>query len=689
MSHGFEPRTHVRSTSQNLVSTPEDPRPDSPEALHESNDTETALPAATKRSEVLRHVFPRSSQRSSGVNTQSATRAPKVEHGRNGLSSFRYPKPRVAFHRVITSFFHNSPTRSTQDPTPSETGSTASSMRPRANSLRDSIPSIEVVSPGTFLFSGPSLRSARSGSVSNTTSRLPSLTENGSGSFSLRRTRSESYSAESGQWLDDVILEPYVERGTTRPMSDILLGTSLSFEELEAPIPEDLDEDSHVSMDPVSHASHLEPLCLTAPLAKILMPYLGHAAWKALRLTCRSWHACVISAVPPKLPPAYNVPTEILQNIYQSLGPKDFNVARHTCQNWLRASLDKKLLISMLQRGGWWSSAEQNLNSRHAKTDINPIATDTSDEWFLSCRLSRECSLSSHWTGNGLSLPTDQKSFLEASLTHFDELADGRPSPDGRQSAGIVFTASICGQMLLVAKDTLIYVYRLQGTTLQAVTIIICPRRVLALSMDPSSGRNAVAALLEGRLGMVCELRNGNRYTYENSLEESLGKQKCDDNQISPPCLVSKSRGGDPNDRSSVSDDWLPGHSRPLRSSLEQPGVANFSSVDVQVGREAFSLHDTDNPQSYNLNWIDHTWNLMLRGASPLLRSHADPSQVLRMQRVPMEVDTSTFYRHLCSEDDPPRSVAICPQRRCVAFGCSAGIELHWVDALTGQSLSR
>ncbi|KAH8602917.1 hypothetical protein B0O99DRAFT_15511 [Bisporella sp. PMI_857] len=48
-----------------------------------------------------------------------------------------------------------------------------------------------------------------------------------------------------------------------------------------------------------------------------------------------------------------------------------------------------------------------------------------------------------------------------------------------------------------------------------------------------------------------------------------------------------------------------------------------------------------------------------------------------------------SLYRNLCSDDDPPRSVAICPQRRCVAFGCSAGIELHWVDALTGQDLNR
>ncbi|KAA8897199.1 hypothetical protein FN846DRAFT_783354 [Sphaerosporella brunnea] len=46
-------------------------------------------------------------------------------------------------------------------------------------------------------------------------------------------------------------------------------------------------------------------------------------------------------------------------------------------------------------------------------------------------------------------------------------------------------------------------------------------------------------------------------------------------------------------------------------------------------------------------------------------------------------------YRNLCTDDDPPRSVAICPQRRCVAFGCVGGIELHWVDALTGQDLNR
>ncbi|KAF8472857.1 hypothetical protein BDZ91DRAFT_635142, partial [Kalaharituber pfeilii] len=46
-------------------------------------------------------------------------------------------------------------------------------------------------------------------------------------------------------------------------------------------------------------------------------------------------------------------------------------------------------------------------------------------------------------------------------------------------------------------------------------------------------------------------------------------------------------------------------------------------------------------------------------------------------------------YKNICSDSDPPRSISICPQRACVGFGCQEGIELHWVDALTGQDLRR
>ena len=58
------------------------------------------------------------------------------------------------------------------------------------------------------------------------------------------------------------------------------------------------------------------------------------------------------------------------------------------------------------------------------------------------------------------------------------------------------------------------------------------------------------------------------------------------------------------------------------------------------------------------------------------------PKPCICQERSPVEAPCvesreRSVYRNICNADDPPRSVAICPQRNCVAFGCSAGIELH------------
>ncbi|KAF4126955.1 F-box domain protein [Geosmithia morbida] len=45
------------------------------------------------------------------------------------------------------------------------------------------------------------------------------------------------------------------------------------------------------------------------------------------------------------------------------------------------------------------------------------------------------------------------------------------------------------------------------------------------------------------------------------------------------------------------------------------------------------------------------------------------------------ETSAASVYRSICFPDDPPRSVALHPQRHCVAFGCSGGVELYWTDA--------
>lgn len=55
----------------------------------------------------------------------------------------------------------------------------------------------------------------------------------------------------------------------------------------------------------------------------------------------------------------------------------------------------------------------------------------------------------------------------------------------------------------------MIYIYELEGNNLHPLTSVACPRRVLAMSMDASSRRFAIAALLDGRMGLVCDLHLG------------------------------------------------------------------------------------------------------------------------------------------------------------------------------------
>lgn len=55
----------------------------------------------------------------------------------------------------------------------------------------------------------------------------------------------------------------------------------------------------------------------------------------------------------------------------------------------------------------------------------------------------------------------------------------------------------------------------------------------------------------------------------------------------------------------------------------------------------------------------------------------------------PVENFSRILYHEIGSENDPPQSVALCPRRQCVAFGCFSGLELHWVDYLSGQNLTR
>ncbi|KAF2206018.1 hypothetical protein GQ43DRAFT_445548 [Delitschia confertaspora ATCC 74209] len=207
----------------------------------------------------------------------------------------------------------------------------------------------------------------------------------------------------------------------------------------------------------------------------------------------------------------------------------------------------------------------------------------------------------------------------------------------------------------------MIYVYKLQGDNLRPLTSVTCPRRVLAMSMDASANRYAIAALLDGRMGIWCNLQLSG-----DMGEESGSKRR---KSSIPAETASTSTANNTTEESNHGHGPYP----------------MFESVGVRTNFEAINLEDV---ADHGRHWINQTWNLMLRGA-PKIAENKINAQSATFQGIPVESGPSTIYRHLCSDDDPPRSVSICPQRRAVAFGCSAGIELHWIDILTGQSLNR
>ena len=367
---------------------------------------------------------------------------------------------------------------------------------------------------------------------------------------------------------------------------------------------------------------------------------------------------------PVKVRAAGRLPTEVLMLIWSYLGPRDFDAARRICRAWFIAGLERGVLARMLRIGGWWGAWEADLETMDlGEGGIGGRKSSfVNEEWVMSRRLALECSLSSRWGGNGLdSARAGSSSLVLTSETDFSDLSDWyAPSPDGCDAA-LHFTVSVCGNFALVVEGCVVYIYRLTncatsssiyGGRLEPLTSIICPHRVLAVSMDTSSQRYAVAALMDDRTGLVCDI---------NPL----------------PC---RRESADERAGSNV-------HERQdYRASVLSSGNSGERIVTEQA-----SSHENSSAHSYLRSVIPHIRPAAYQSPYDSTQCMPPFSRLLseKFSSIPIETGPRSIYRSLCSPDDPPLSVAICPQRRCVAFGCSSGIELHWVDALTGQDLNR
>ncbi|KAF2809957.1 uncharacterized protein BDZ99DRAFT_442325 [Mytilinidion resinicola] len=599
-------------------------------------DSNASPTSNTRQSEGLRNALASSRRNAIGVAVRTTRRhlTNPIQSQREGFS-IRRERRRISLQRVLTRFFDSSPP--VTNPSTGHIRRDSSTSDGRSISKVDShgsLQSLDLVSPGTFLFSGPSLRSAYSrSSFGYSTSFLESKSSLGTvgndSHFSVEDFPVRMMNAEQppADYVEDGILEPFLYCDVTRSMSDIILRVGSPIEERD---------------DTVSEGS-----------------FTNYHSLSSMRLTCRSWYSAISAAAHRVLPPPCRLPNELIQHIYSFLSPRDFNAARHTCQTWMTASLDRTILKSMLRRGGWMGGAEHDLRERGI---LDESVDQGRVEWFLSKLLSRECALSCNWTGNGLETPGTKNSkyhepLVEVARTDFADLANGSAGPEGRHTGALVFTVSVCGRFLLVAEGGMIYIYQLEDSSLRPLTSVVCPRRVLAMSMDASSHRFAIAALLEGRMGLVCDLNLRFSDTGDSAIPTSAGV----------------------NDRATFFT------SEP-RNPFEDPMAmandnARFAEIRVQAGDEEVNLRDTD--RDHERNNINLDWHILLRGGP------RDSIPGAKTQAIPVDNGRRSIYRHLCSDDDPPRCVSICPQRRCVAFGCSAGIELYWVDAITGQNLNR
>jgi len=531
--------------------------------------------------------------------------------------------------------------------------------------------------------------------------------------------------------LDDNLLEPCPHLPICPPVSEVLdtIATAPSLDSCQTSAETSIKSSQSVELPAAalttvfSDCQPLYPAPTFSPdRLQQVNPDISHLEYLAVK------SSSPILAVPPNAAPedscaapsiAHELPTEIMHAIYYNLGPLDFNSARRTCRSWFITSLDKPLLETMLRRGGYSSSVRRDMTANH----VLGSEIRANDEWLLSKRLARECALGPDWTGNGLSAEDDgsdrwgNSAFLHISTIDFTEVAVHCPTTN---TTSTVFTVSCCGRFVMAANGCLVYLYELnrhhaatahsldiQPGSLRPVTSIICPGRVLACSMDTSTHRYAIAILLDGRMGLVCDITALNQSTQisrnPHDSSKSSRQSPITTNTLAHVSDADGFRGTSFLDRVSLNSSGsnLASAQAPNDPPFVFPGIATTGTTIAPVEKSAWQdVFWGDMPES--------TRTASTRTAGPSSRHSSLPrvnplKSDGRVQSVlpphqdtdhgsrsmPIETGPRSLYRNLCSDDDPPRSVAICPQRRCVAFGCSSGIELHWVDALTGQDLNR
>lgn len=523
---------------------------------------------------------------------------------------------------------------------------------------------------------------------------------------SIPTRRSAFYKGRSSSLgeLEDIVLEPLAPGRMCASVNEILESGRTPVPEIRKLSVNSISDQDHIGNKMIPWATHTRKLAATSD--SNLRPDVIRMSTTEVAQSTRSGRKLQsdmtsLYSSPRMRAPSHNepkghvekpptspvLPPEILTKVYKWLSPSDFNSARHSCRSWYISSLEYSLLETMLKRSGWHASIQRELFNNKS---LDRYLRKT-DEWLMSKHLAKECALGPDWRGNGIpSLLTEQSSttpkgianrtpFRLVSKLDFANMGTHYPGSNS-EACGLLFTVSACTKFLMVARGCMVFVYELnrshrtgqevddiESGAIRPITSIICPRRVIGCSMDTSSNRDAIAILMDGRMGLVCAI-TGNTNRHGPTLTRDLRKMH-EQSDVFPV-----SRGGSWRHNISL------GTSHSLRS---YPDVSN-QHIRVSVLAPGQPVADRSTGTGLGERYFGRDYY------TPATQKRV-PSEIRTASSYPMPTEASppTLYTLICSPDDPPRSIAICPQRRCVAFGCSSGIELHWIDALTGEDLNR
>ncbi|KAK1659965.1 hypothetical protein BDP55DRAFT_697313 [Colletotrichum godetiae] len=180
--------------------------------------------------------------------------------------------------------------------------------------------------------------------------------------------------------------------------------------------------------------------------------------------------------------------------------------------------MNEAVLDCMISRGGWNSSINIILGDQSSGNTVSSSSTraTTMSKW-----IARECALGSRRHRSELA-------FVEIAQTQF---VSGCPisTSDCRK---FDYTASICGRFLMVTYGSVILVFELhhqcEESQLRLITTITCESPILACAMDTTLGRNNVAVLLQGRVGLVFEIPWLSCFPVKYSTQPRPRSRQCD-----------------------------------------------------------------------------------------------------------------------------------------------------------------